>query len=77
MLWRRWKMPTRSYLDALSPGMRAKLDPLFRMEREQEMAGAITVTGNGSEPAFPKYSLRPGRRPASNVTTLQSPATKK
>ncbi|HEY51791.1 MAG TPA: hypothetical protein G4O20_08320 [Dehalococcoidia bacterium] len=70
-------MSTRSYLDALSPGMRAKLDPLFRMEREQRMTSIISITGNGSEPAFPKYSLRPGRRPASSVATLQPPATKK
>jgi len=69
-------MPTRTYLDALSPGMRAKLDPLFRIEREQRAVSLTPVLRNGSEAAFPKYSLRPGHRPANIVVTLQPPAKK-
>jgi len=70
------KMVARSNLDALTSGMLAKLDPLSRIAREQRAARWISITRNGSA-ALPKYSLRPGRRPAGHVTELQFPAVKK
>ncbi len=42
-------MVTRSYLDALTSGMMAKLDPLSRIAREQRAARWISITRNGSE----------------------------
>ncbi|MBU2535179.1 MAG: hypothetical protein ABIK32_07725 [Chloroflexota bacterium] len=70
-------MVTRSYLDALTPGMMAKLDPLSRIARDQRGARRISITRNGSEATLPKYTLRPGRRPAGHVTEPQFPAAKK
>ncbi len=42
-------MVVRSYFDALTPGMMAKLDPLSRIAREQRAARWISITRNGSE----------------------------
>ncbi len=70
-------MVTRSYFDALTPGMRARLDPLSRITREGETARWASVVRNGSAAALPKYSLRPGHRTAGHVAGPQFPAAKK
>ncbi len=70
-------MVVRSYFDALTPGMMAKLDPLSRIAREQRAARWISITRNGSEAALSKFTLRPVRRLASNVAALQFPVSKK
>ena len=49
-------MKTRSYLDALTPGMRAKLDPLYRAAREERTTGRIVIIENS-----------PGVKPLRNV----------
>ena len=49
-------MATNSYLDALSPGMRAKLDPLFRITREQGAACSPAAMGS-ADSAPPKHNL--------------------
>jgi len=71
------KMLTRSYLDALTPGMRARLDPLSRIVGEGKTEHWVSITRNEPAAALPKYSLRPGRRPAGHVTEPQFPAAKK
>ena len=53
------KMVTRSNLDALSPGMLAKLDPLSRIAKQQGAVHWIYVTRNEPEVAPSKYTLRP------------------
>jgi len=53
------KMLTRTYLDALTPGMRAKLDPLSRMLGGVESARRISVPKNGSDAASLKHNLWP------------------
>lgn len=50
-------MATRSYLDALSPGMRAKLDPLSRITREQGAARWPSAMGSESGSAPLKHNL--------------------
>ena len=52
-------MVTRSNLDALTPGMLAKLDPLSRIVKGQGAAHRIYGTRSDSEPAPSKYTLRP------------------
>lgn len=52
-------MVTRSNLDALSPGMLAKLDPLSRLAKEHGAAHWICVKRNEPEAAPSKYTLRP------------------
>jgi hypothetical protein len=70
-------MVTRSYLDALTSGMMAKLDPLSRIAREQRAARWASITRNGSEAALPKYTLRLGHRTAGHVAGPQFPVAKK
>ena len=55
-------MVTRSNLDALSPGMMAKLDPLSRLVKESGSTHWVSVTRNGSEPVPSKCTLRPINR---------------
>ena len=55
-------MVVRSYFDALTPGMMAKLDPLSRIAREQKAARWISITRNGSEAAPLKHVLWPVER---------------
>ena len=50
------RMTTRSYLDALTPGMRAKLDPLSRMARENRAAPWFSVMKDEPDAAPAKYS---------------------
>ena len=52
-------MLTRTYLDALTPGMRAKLDPLSRIVGEAGNARRISVLRNGSDAASLKHNLWP------------------
>lgn len=49
-------MTMNSHLDALSPGMRAKLDPLFRMSREQGASWSLTVR-NEADSAPQRHNL--------------------
>ncbi len=70
-------MVTRSYLDALTPGMMAKLDPLSRIAREQRAARWASITRNEPEAALSKYTLRLGHRTAGHVAGPQFPVTKK
>lgn len=46
-----------SYLDALSPGMKAKLDPNFRLAKPQEPVYAVPFPQKGAE--FPSSSHTP------------------
>ena len=55
-------MVVRSYFDALTPGMMAKLDPLSRIAREQRAARWISITRNGSETTPLKRVLWPVER---------------
>ena len=55
-------MLTRSYLDALSPGMRAKLDPISRIAGEPRPEKLSSVLKNGSDTARLKNSLWPIER---------------
>ncbi len=55
-------MVVRSYFDALTPGMMAKLDPLSRIAREQRAARWISITRNGPEAASLKHVLWPADR---------------
>ena len=55
-------MATRSYLDALTPGMRAKLDPLSRITREQRAARWPSAVKGEADITFPKYNLGPVER---------------
>ncbi len=50
-------MVVRSYFDALTPGMMAKLDPLSIIASEQKAARWISITRNGSEAAPLKHVL--------------------
>ena len=52
-------MVTRSNLDALSPGMMAKLDPLSRLVKETVSTHWVSVTRNGPEPVSSKCTLKP------------------
>jgi len=56
------KMLTRSYLDALTSGMRAKLDPLSRMAREQRPARLLSIMRSEPDAAPSKYNLGPNDR---------------
>ena len=49
-------MTMNSHLDALSPGMRAKLDPLFRISREQGVSWPSTVR-NEADSAPHRHNL--------------------
>ncbi len=55
-------MLTRSYLDALTSGMRAKLDPLSRMAREQRPARLLSIMRSEPDAAPSKYNLGPNDR---------------
>jgi len=55
-------MATRSYLETLSPGMRAKLDPLSRIIREQGAARWPSAMGSESGSAPLRYNLGPIER---------------
>ena len=55
-------MLTRSYLDALSPGMRAKLDPISRITGEPRPEYLSSVLKNGSAAARSKNRLWPIER---------------
>ncbi len=70
-------MVTRSYLDALTSGMMAKLDPLSRITREGKTERWASVTRNEPAAALPKYTLRLGHRTAGHVAVPQFPAAKK
>ena len=49
------EMVTRSNLDALTPGMRAKLDPLSRIAREPGVTRRFSIVRNESEVTLPEY----------------------
>ncbi len=70
-------MVVRSYLDALTSGMMAKLDPLSRIAKGQRSADRISITRNGSAAALPKYTPRLGHRTAGHVAGPQFPVVKK
>jgi len=53
------KMVTRSNLDALSPGMMAKLDPLSRLAKERGTARWVSAVKSESGVASFKYASRP------------------
>lgn len=55
-------MVARSYLDALTSGMLAKLDPLSRIARAGRMARRTSVAKNESAAAPLKHALWPGDR---------------
>jgi len=55
-------MATRSYLDALSSGMKAKLDPLSRITGEQGAARWPSVVRSESDSALSKHNLGPIER---------------
>ncbi len=55
-------MATRSYLDALSPGMRAKLDPLSRITGEQGAARWPSAMRSEPDSAPLKHNLGPIER---------------
>jgi len=55
-------MLTRTYLDALSPGMRARLDPLSRIVREAGTAHWISAMRNGPADMPSKNRLWPVER---------------
>ena len=56
------KMVTKSNLDALSPGMMAKLDPLSRIAKEPGSARWISTAKNESGAASFKYAPWPADR---------------
>ena len=70
-------MVMKSYLDALTPGMRAKLDPGSRHVREERKERWASVTRNEPESAPTRFSLRPGLRTAGHIAGPQFPALKK
>ncbi len=70
-------MVTRSYLDALTSGMMAKLDPLSRIAREERAERWTSLTRNESAAALPEYTLRLGHRTAGHVAVPQFPVAKK
>jgi hypothetical protein len=70
-------MVVRSYLDALTPGMMAKLDPLSRIAGEGKTENWVSVTRSESEAALPRYTLRLGHRTAGHVAGPQFPVAKK
>ena len=55
-------MATRSYLEALSPGMKAKLDPLSRITGEQGAARWPSTMRSESDSALSKHNLGPIER---------------
>jgi hypothetical protein len=75
---RRWKeMVMKSYLDALTPGMRARLDPSSRIPKEERTERWASVTRNEPEATSSKYTLRLGHRTTGRVAGPQFPALKK
>ena len=52
-------MLTRIYLDALTPGMRARLDPLSRIVGEAGSVRRVSVPRNGSDAVSLKRNLWP------------------
>ncbi len=52
-------MVVRSYFDALTPGMMAKLAPLSRIARDQRATGRISITRNAPEATPLKHVLWP------------------
>ena len=55
-------MATRSYLEALSPGMKAKLDPLSRITGEQGAARWTSAMRSEFDSALSKHNLGPIER---------------
>jgi hypothetical protein len=55
-------MVTRSYLEALSPGMRAKLDPLSRITGERGAARWPAVVRSEPDSAPLRHNLGPIER---------------
>jgi len=52
----------RSFLDALTPGMMAKLDPLSRIARERRAAQWDSIARSDVEAALSRYAIRPSHR---------------
>ncbi len=52
----------RSFLDALTPGMMAKLDPLSRIAKERRAAQWDSIGRSDVEAALSRYSIRPSDR---------------
>ena len=50
-------MATTTYLDSLSPGMKARLDPTTRLAARQKPAHVFYVSRAGDEMPPPKNSL--------------------
>jgi|GEM_PF-2572042 len=52
----------RSFLDALTPGMMAKLDPLSRIAKERRASQWDSIARNDVEAALSRYAIRPSDR---------------